>query len=99
MSAGDALMLLAIWLSCVTVIGCLIRRQFLVSRFSFHFCFSVTYLVTFYLGFLLSVALVFGFAAPIVPSWYLGCALLLELLCYLVFYGMYTFRLPPLIRT
>lgn len=99
MSAGDALMLLAIWLGCVTVIGFLVRRQFLVARFSFNFCFSVTYLVTFYLGFPLSVALAFGFATPIVPSWYLGCSLLLPLLCYLLFYGMYTFRLPMPIRT
>jgi enterobacterial common antigen polymerase len=99
MSAGDAIMLLAIWVGCVAIIGCLIRRQFLVARFSFNFFFSITYLVTFYLGFPLSVALVFGFAAPIVPSWYLGCALLLPLFSYLVFYAMYTVRLPVSTRT
>ena len=99
MSAGDALMLLALWVGCVAVIGSLLRRQFLVARFSFHLCFSITYLVTFYLGFPLSVALVFGFAAPIVPSWYLGCSLLLALLCYLLFYAMYTLRFPVPIRT
>ena len=99
MSASDALMLLAIWLGCVAMIGYFTRRQFLVARFSFYFCFSITYLVTFYLGFPLSVALVFGFAAPVVPSWYLGCALLLALLCYLLFSAMYTIRLPVPIRT
>jgi len=98
MSAADALILLAIWLGCVAVIGSLVRRQFLMAGFSFNFCFSITYLTTFYLGFPLSVALVFGFAAPIVPSWYLGCALLLALLCYLLFYAMYTIRLPMPIR-
>lgn len=99
MSVGDAIILLAIWVGCVAVIGCLVRRQFLVAGFSFNFCFSITYLVTFYLGFPLSVTLVFGFAAPIVPSWYLGCALLLPFLCYLAFYAMYTLRLPMPTRT
>src|SRR2546423_15109695 len=99
MSAGNAIMLLAIWMSCVAVIGCLVRRQYLVDRFSFSLFFSITYLVTFYLGFPLSVTLVFGFTAPIVPSWYLGCALLLPLLCYLVFYAIYTVPLPVPTRT
>src|SRR5690242_7040404 len=77
MSVGDAVVLSVLWLGCVAVLGYLMRRQFHVARFSVNLCFSVAYLVTFYLGFPLSMALVFGFAAPIVPPWYLGGALVL----------------------
>ncbi|MER5646324.1 WzyE family oligosaccharide polymerase [Streptosporangium sp. NPDC002524] len=90
MSVEEFAVLLAIWLACTLIMIALMCRSFAATGFSFHLCFSLAYLLTFYSGFPLSAVLVFRFRSPIVESPYLAGALLLALAFYLAYHDAYT---------
>ncbi|RJQ88416.1 WzyE family oligosaccharide polymerase [Amycolatopsis panacis] len=86
MPVGELVLLAALWTLCVATLGLVICRKFRAQRFSFDFCFSVAFLITCYLGFPLSVALVVGFGERIVSTSSLAGALLLPMVCYGVYH-------------
>lgn len=96
--------LFALWATGGAAVTWLTHRQFRAKGFSFHFCFSLIYLCTFYLGFPLTAALVLAFEATVPPFEYLALALLIATMCYGLYHVAYRSRivlrptrLPPLL--
>lgn len=73
-------------------LGRLILNDFRVARFNFHLFFSLVFLITFFLGFPLSLWLVIQFSTPIVDPFFQQQALMIAA----IFYGIYylSYKIP-----
>jgi enterobacterial common antigen polymerase len=84
---------IVLYLGLLFLIGRVILNDFRVARFNFHLFFSLLFLITFFLGFPLSLWLVIQFSAPIVDPFFQQQALLLAAIFYGVYYLSYKTRL------
>lgn len=82
-----------LYLLLVFLISRIILKDFRVVRFNFHLFFSLLFLVTFFLGFPLSLWLVIQFSTPIVAPFFQQQALLIAA----IFYGIYylSYKIQP----
>lgn len=77
------------YLLAISVIGSLIWQSYRQRAFSLHLLFSLVYLVTFFLGYPLSLALSLGFNVALHSRQTLFTALFAALIGYLIYYGSY----------
>ncbi|QCR37561.1 ECA oligosaccharide polymerase [Nissabacter sp. SGAir0207] len=93
MSLTEFAGLAVVYAASLLFILTLAYREFRRVRFNFNVFFTLLYLLTFYFGFPLTCALVFGFDVEVVPPAYLLQALLSATCFYAIYYVAYKTRL------